>query len=220
MPEGDVLVHAGDWCKDYGDLEEMKAFADWIAEQPYGAKVVIAGNHDFPAYTTHAECQAIFEQHGIHYLRDSWVEIQGVKFWGSPWQPEFCGMAFNLPRGDRLWDKWRLIPKDVDVLVTHGPPYGILDDTTPPDAILIGEATNDPHVGCKQLLRRIKQVKPKLHCFGHIHVSRGQEEVDGTTFINACNGGRHMSMGSKPSLELVETTGFRRDPMVFDLEVP
>lgn len=216
MPEGDVLIHAGDWCHGFGSVAEMKRFADWIAEQPYAAKIVIAGNHDFPAQDNEARCRGNFRKRGVHYLRDSGVDIDGVSFWGSPWQPEYGGMAFNLPRGDDLWDKWRRIPKALDVLITHGPPLGILDNATSPDD-LFGE---DRSVGCKQLLRRVRQVKPKLHCFGHIHVSHGREEIDGTCFINAANASGHMAMGMKLSEELVEKTSFRRDPVVFDLETP
>jgi predicted phosphodiesterase len=215
MPEGDVLVHAGDWCQDYGSLDEMMRFADWIAEQAYDAKVVIGGNHDFPAQDNNARCHEHFRKLGVHYLQDSGVRIAGAMFWGAPWQPEFGNMAFGLPRGGALWDKWRRIPQDVDVLITHGPPHGILDNAVPPEDLF----SQDRLVGCEQLLRRVRQIKPKLHCFGHIHASRGREEIDGTCFINAANAGSYMAMGSKLSAELIEETKFRRDPMVYDLEV-
>jgi Icc-related predicted phosphoesterase len=212
MPEGDVLIHCGDWCKDYGSVKEMKAFADWIASLPYKRKIVIAGNHDFPAQDNDAQAKGNFRKRDIIYLKDSGVELDGVKFWGSPWQPEFCDMAFNLPRGEALWDKWRRIPKDIDVLISHGPPQDILDNAVPPGAIF-----GDNHVGCDQLLRRVRQVKPKLHCFGHVHSGRGIAEHDGTWFVNASIVRAHIPMGSKPSMALAEEHGGLNAPIVFDL---
>jgi len=213
MPEADVLIHCGDWCKDFGSVSEMKEFADWVEAQPYKHKIVIAGNHDFPAQDNDARCKGNFKKRGIHYLKDSGVMLDGVKFWGSPWQPEFGGLAFNLPRGERLWDKWRRIPKDIDVVVSHGPPQGILDNVAHPDDLFGGES----HVGCDQLLRRIRQVKPRLHCFGHVHVDYGVVEQDGVWFVNAaiCKG--HASMGSKLSPELAEKVGLN-PPILFDLQ--
>ena len=84
--------------------------------------------------------------------------------------------------------------------------------------MLFGVSDQDPNVGCRQLMARVRQVKPKLHCFGHIHVSRGREVHGDTTFINAANGGRHMPMGAKLSFEQVKKTRFRTDPMAFDIE--
>ena len=93
----------------------------------------------------------------------------------SPYQPEFCDWAFNLPANSpQIKQVWSKIPDDVDVLITHGPPAGILDKTF--DGI---------RVGCPQLLQRIKQVKRRLHVFGHIHEGYGREEHDSTIFVNA-----------------------------------
>ena len=85
-------------------------------------------------------------------------EIDGVKFWGSPWQPAFYDWAFNVPRGRQLAEMWALIPDDTDVLITHTPPYGILD-----------QVENGELVGCEDLREALLRVKPKLHVFGHIH---------------------------------------------------
>lgn len=213
MPEGDVLIHCGDWCKDFGNVDEMKRFADWMEAQSYDSKVVIAGNHDFPAQDNDARCKGNFKKRGIHYLKDSGVTIDGRVFWGSPWQPEFGGLAFNLPRGERLWDKWRRIPPKTDVLVTHGPPFEILDNAVHPDNLF----AEDKPVGCRQLLRRVRQVRPKVHCFGHVHVDYGVKEIEGTTFVNAaiCKG--HLSMGSKPTKEAADKFGGLRKPVVVDV---
>jgi predicted phosphodiesterase len=99
-----------------------------------------------------------------------------VKVWGSPWQPEFYNWAFNLPRqGAELKEVWNMIPSDVDILITHGPPYGHLDYV----------AYSKQNVGCELLRDRIDLIKPKIHVFGHIHSSYGYK-FDGTThFFNA-----------------------------------
>jgi len=91
------------------------------------------------------------------------VIIEGVKFYGSPWQPRFFDWAFNLDRGEEIKKKWDLIPMDTDVLITHGPPYGILDLTHE------GEK-----VGCEELMKAVLRVQPKIHIFGHIHEAYGE----------------------------------------------
>src|SRR5690606_27797878 len=111
---------------------------------------------------------------GLTYLRDAGVEIDGVRFWGSPWQPEFFDWAFNLPRGEALAARWALVPEDTDVLITHGPPRGILDRTV----------TGTP-VGCDDLRAALDRLAPRLHVFGHIHEAYGRVEGPRTTFVNA-----------------------------------
>jgi hypothetical protein len=98
-----------------------------------------------------------------------------VKIWGSPWQPEFHNWAFNLPRGEKLKEKWDMIPTDVDILVTHGPAFGKLD-FVPYDGV---------NVGCEDLLSKIQEVKPKIHVCGHIHEGYGYVFDGNTHFINA-----------------------------------
>jgi predicted phosphodiesterase len=171
VPAGDVLVHAGDGC-GRGTLDEARAWAEFMRRQPHPHKVVIAGNHDRCFESDFDEAAALFE--GLHFLHDSACEIAGLRFWGAPWQPWFLSWAFNLPRGPELAAKWALIPDDTDVLVTHGPPMGILDRT------YAGEP-----VGCEELRAALRRVRPRLHVFGHIHEGYGTAEVDKTTFVNA-----------------------------------
>ena len=107
---------------------------------------------------------------------------EGFHLPSSPWQPAFCSWAFNLKRdGDEIRAVWGKIPDDTDILITHGPPYGILDSTD-----------LDDHVGCRALLSRVQAIRPKLHVFGHIHEGHGKEQVDeqSTIFVNAsiCDG--------------------------------
>jgi len=118
-----------------------------------------------PSQTSPAKKLGGLLKNATCYLENSGVEIDGVKFWGSPWQPEFFNWAFNLPRGRRLAEIWALIPDDTEVLITHTPPYGILD-----------RVDSGEHVGCEDLRRALQRVKPKVHVFGHIHEDRGVVE--------------------------------------------
>ncbi len=172
IPDGDLLIHAGDGTFE-GTLAEVADFLKWLAGLRHPHKVLIAGNHDWLFQKDPALARSIVPA-GITYLEDSGVEIGGLRIYGSPWQPEFLRWAFNLPRGPRLREKWSRIPRDVDVLVTHGPPAGILDLT--PD----GE-----HVGCADLRRAVERVKPRLHVFGHIHHGHGVQDIGPTRFVNA-----------------------------------
>ena len=172
IPAGDVYVHAGD-LTTMGSLENAAELNDYLGALPHPHKVVIAGNHDWCFEREPERAQALMT--GAIYLQDESVTIDGIKFYGSPWQPWFYDWAFNLKRGKDIAEKWAMIPEDTDVLVTHGPPRGFGDRTF--------DGRNE---GCDDLLVRVRQIKPKLHIFGHIHEAAGQWEEGGTTFINAC----------------------------------
>lgn len=171
IPDGDVFIHAGDITRR-GSLSEMEDFNDWLGELPHKHKVIIAGNHDWCFERTNEEARAILIN-GT-YLQDESVIIGGIKFYGSPWQPEFYNWAFNLPRGDDLKEKWDFIPNDVDVLITHGPRFGVLDE------VLSGERT-----GCNELLKVVDNIQPKFHVFGHIHEAYGMVKGSSICSINA-----------------------------------
>lgn len=175
LPGGPILVHAGD-VSGRGTETEIRHFLDWFSKLPYMHKVLIAGNHDFFFEVAKPEEVAalIAEYPGITYLNDSGATIEGIKFWGSPITPFFHNWAFNRWPNE-IKPHWDMIPEEVDVLITHGPPKGILDYT---------EYDRD-NVGCSLLLEKVKQVKPKVHVFGHIHEARGKQEIDDTVFINA-----------------------------------
>ena len=141
--------------------------------------MVIAGNHDRCLEADPRLGPEVFA--GCHYLLDSGVEIGGVTFWGSPWQPWFFDMAFNLERGAELREKWDLIPAQVDVLITHGRPHFVLDRTE------TGE-----NVGCEELRAATQRTCPRLHVFGHIHQGHGWRRLGRTLHVNASNcAGRH-----------------------------
>ena len=172
LGSGDVLVHAGD-CTNVGKVGEIKDFLNWFSNTDYTHKIFIAGNHDFGFELVH-DIAPEYKEKGVHYLFDSEVVIDGVKFYGSPWQPEFYDWAFNLPRGEKLAEKWALIPNDTDILITHGPAYQMLDWTL-----------NNQLVGCQDLFNRIMTVKPKIHVCGHIHCAYGQKYFNDVEFLNA-----------------------------------
>jgi len=185
VPDGDVLVHAGDLTMR-GTAEEIARFDSWLAAQPHREKIVVAGNHDF-LFEREPERARQLLTAGT-YLCDSGLTVEGVRFWGSPWQPWFMDWAFNLPRGSALEARWRLIPEGTDVLVTHSPPHGILDEVARLLSFEI-EAGHGPdaHVGCEELRKAVERLRPRLHVFGHIHESYGRESRDGVAFVNASN---------------------------------
>lgn len=172
IPDGDILIHAGDFCL-HGDLSELDDFNDFLGSLPHRHKIVIAGNHDVCLEQQPGESRSRLTN--AVYLQDQSVSLEGITFYGSPWQPEFQGWAFNLPRGKALREKWDLIPEDTGILITHGPPHGILDLT------MVGDNAGD-----EELTRAIKRVKPSIHAFGHMHESYGILKKGPTTFVNAC----------------------------------
>lgn len=170
LPDGDVFLHAGDLTQR-GTLEQLADVADWMRSLPHRHKLVIAGNHDFALERKPAEARALF--HGLTYLEDQEVTLEGVRFYGSPWQPWFHSWAFNLHRGAPIDAVWQKIPAGVDVLITHGPPKGM------GDRVYDGE-----RVGCDDLLRHLPRVGAKVHVFGHIHEDRGEWQHGVTRVVN------------------------------------
>jgi Icc-related predicted phosphoesterase len=179
-PEGDILVHAGDFTM-IGRSERIEEFGDWLRDSPFSAVVIIAGNHDILFQREPEKARKLLLKHDkIHYLEDTGCTIDGISFYGTPWQPEFgYGWAFTLSAEEELKKKWQSIPSDVQVLITHGPPAGILDFTV-----------DRNHAGSASLLAEISQrIKPQLHLFGHIHEGHGICRIGETIFVNAsiCN---------------------------------
>ena len=173
LPEGDMLIHAGD-VSGQGKGLEVERFLKWFSEQPYEHKIFIAGNHDFFFERMPESYILSLIPSNVIYLNDSGVTINGVKIWGSPVQPWFYDWAFNRQRGSEILKHWDLIPSDTDILITHGPVHGILDKTQ-----------NGSSAGCMDLLNTVRRIRPKFSICGHIHEAYGQETSLGTTFINA-----------------------------------
>ena len=189
LPGGDLLIHAGDFMNSgYNPIEAMEFFK-WFDEiDNYDFKVFIAGNHDRWMQDKTEESRGILTGYKtIDYLQDDWMivgdsdphdpNVKTAKIYGSPWQPEFYNWAFNLPRnGDELKSKWDMIHEDTDILITHGPAWGFLDDV---------EGRRGQHLGCELLTERIKQIKPKIHICGHIHSGHGHYFDGHTHYFNA-----------------------------------
>jgi Icc-related predicted phosphoesterase len=193
IPEGDILIHAGDLSPS-GKSGEVAAAAKWLASLPHQYKIAIAGNHDLLFERSPSQAVALLRSAGVSYLQDTGIKVEGLSIYGSPWQPEFMHWAFNVPRGSlaRYWDQ---IPSGLDILVTHGPPFGILDQAISPGKRRLAgwedeEAfAGSEHVGCRELLAAVERTRPRVHVFGHIHNGYGTSRNEHTVFYNAslCN---------------------------------
>lgn len=176
MPKGDVLIHAGD-ATQIGKPEECLEFISWFQAQRYPYKLFVPGNHDFGFDRQAWLRQLLHAPHrGVYFLQDSGVEIGGLLFYGAPWIPNLKGWAFY---GDELLLtlKFAKIPDQTNVLITHGPPEGLMDDC-------------GHHVGSPELKKRLEQLRPlghlKLHVFGHIHEGYGRQ--NGSVNAAICTG--------------------------------
>lgn len=175
IPSGDVLVHAGDGTNS-GKPEDIRAWLEWVGSQPHRHKIVIAGNHDW-VFERDPEAARRLVPEGVTYLQDSGCILDGVRFWGSPWQPSYSTWAFYLPGASQgIRERWDRIPSDTDVVVTHTPPHGILDKA----------GRKEGRLGCEELTIRLSAIKPQLHIFGHVHEAHGTRRKAGTLHVNAC----------------------------------
>ncbi len=190
LPEGDVLIHTGDFSYT-GNVRETEDFLKWLKDLPFKDIVFIEGNHDFlgennPSKFT--ELYIIHYREGIHHLRNSSCIIDGIKFYGSPVSPFFYAWAWNVHRGNDIKLVWDRIPVDTNILLTHGPIYGILDKTK-----------RGEEVGCADLRNRIQNLKElKVHQNGHIHESYGEQTINGVKYINACVLNERYQIQNKP----------------------
>nr|XP_022324332.1 metallophosphoesterase MPPED2-like [Crassostrea virginica]XP_022324333.1 metallophosphoesterase MPPED2-like [Crassostrea virginica] len=220
IPDGDVLLHAGDFT-NIGWPGEVKEFNEILGRLPHKHKIVIAGNHDLTFDDQMiAENPKGLEIFGLNlervktyltsegvsntkdlltncvYLEDASIELCGIKIHGSPWQPEYFDWGFNLPRGQPCLTKWNRIPCDTDILITHSPPLGHGD-----------KCYDGVRAGCLELLNTIqKRVQPKFNIFGHIHEGYGCSTDGVTTYINAST----CTLQYKPT----------NPPIVFDFPLP
>jgi len=183
LPDGDMLIHAGD-ATMMGTKEEVERFDMWLGTLNYKYILFVPGNHDF-----------LFEKHSDSLLSNATVlinkeiVIDGIKFWGSPYTLIFGGWVF-MKTDDKLNDIWKLIPDDVDVVITHGPPRGILDLSV----------KYNKNSGSQSLLGRIRIVKPKVHVFGHIHEAHGEQYNRGMHYVNASLLNEYYQYVNKPTV--------------------
>lgn len=194
---GDLLIIAGDLTANGRELEYFDCF-DWIEAQNYRKKILIAGNHDMQMQEENYQGPIGDVKEAFEYLCDSGTEFEGFKIWGSPWSLWFKGInphctAFTGDEDD-LDRKFSLIPQDIDILVTHSPPHGILDELDR------GKKTKQTlHGGSKWLAFHSRRVRPKLHVFGHIHEGYGRTKIwysksGGTELVNAS----HVDVNYRP----------------------
>jgi Icc-related predicted phosphoesterase len=180
LPKGDVLIHAGDFTWVGKEIPTLD-YLDWFESQPFKYKIFVSGNHDF--YFEHGRNLNRLTGRGFYYLMNSEIVLdKQIRIWGSPFTPEFMNWAF-MGTPSTLKPVWDQIPEQLDILITHGPPFQILDRTL-----------DGFNVGCPLLLEKVKKAKPKYHIFGHIHEGYGMWEQGGITFINAslCNADYHL----------------------------
>lgn len=195
LPDGDVLIHAGD-ITHQGEVYILNKFLKWFDSQPHKYKIFIAGNHDWcfdKRHYLYADTETIIKKYEgkIKFLHhESYVIPEyGIKFFGSPYTPFFCNWAFNVHRGF-LCHYWDQIDDDTNVLITHGPCYGILDANNANE--LCGDA---------ELLHRVKQLKLlQYHIFGHIHTNGPiqKKKIDNVTFVNASVLNENYELKNKP----------------------
>ena len=160
LPEADVVVHSGDFCMN-GEEREALDFLNWFCALPYRHKIFICGNHDDCLYGANIDGLP----DNVHYLCNSGIEIDGLKFYGVPMFLEDCVT-------DRQSRNYAAIPEDTDILVTHSPAYGILD---------FDDGVN---CGSEELLESVVKIYPNAHLFGHIHLQHGIKDVNGIIFSN------------------------------------
>lgn len=189
LPDGDMLIHAGDWT-NRGLFDKMHEFLTWFKNQPHKYKVLIPGNHELSLDSLNKHnAMALVQNYlgkNFHFLISDLIEIEGLKIYGTPFSPIWNHpWAFQRQRGKDIAMEWAKIPDETNILITHGPPYGILDSI---EMDLFNRQQNrDQHQGCVDLTNRVGELEQlKLHVFGHLHHDGGKStQIAGVTFANA-----------------------------------
>jgi Icc-related predicted phosphoesterase len=184
VPDGDVLIHAGDFTMFSKSMTAIGDFNTWLGELPHRLKICVPGNHEF--FLEAAPSQRSLLSNATVLINEG-IEIDGFRIWGSPVTPLYGG-AFGLSSAADRRQLYAQIPEDTDLLITHGPPFGILD-------IVPG---SELHSGCHELLEAVVRIRPKLHVFGHAHGAHGIFQTDHTTFVNAALLGIHGDLDKSP----------------------
>lgn len=177
LPKADVIVHSGD-ASFSGSDSEMLDFLNWFCNLDYLYKIFVAGNHDDCLYGEQIEGLP----ENCHYLYHSGVEIEDIKFWGVPL---FVGDSLKEGHTKQIMAQ---IPDNTDVLISHSPPYGILD------------FDDNINYGCRDLLKAIERINPRYHLFGHIHANYGIQKIGQTTFVNSAIMNGMYELVNKPKL--------------------
>lgn len=191
VPKCDLLIHCGDFS-NMGYLHECESFLSWFSGCPAREKIFIAGNHD-KSYQEEPwiKEQTLNQWPEIHYLENSGINLFGLNIWGSPYSLAFYDWAFQIRRDNEYATAfWSQIPKDTNILITHGQPYGVHDTS-------VYEGPNK-HLGDSWLLARIEEVKPEIYCGGHFHQNWGKQKIDNITYINATSCDENLKAVNKP----------------------
>jgi len=183
IPAGDIFIHAGDFTMFSRSLRGIVDFNEWLGELPHQHKIVVPGNHE-TFLQTDPENRSLIGNATV--LINQAATVAGLRIWGSPVTPS--GPAFGIRSDEKRERLYCSIPADTEVLITHGPPFGILDCN--PRSTL--------HQGDRVLLEAVKRVRPKIHVFGHIHGAYGIMQDEHTTFVNAGLLGRDGDLDKKP----------------------
>ena len=187
LPPGDLLIHAGDTLfkglDKFGNASIQRASA-WLTQQRSKKRVLIAGNHDMPLEEIGA---AEVKKEFSGYIEDELVTLEGLRIYGSPLSRPYkhggeteegdvlgINKAFQTDTFHRVA---RIPNANVDILLTHGAPEGM------------SEEVNGSHVGCPVLMRKVRELRPRLHIFGHVHRQGAKRVVidQDTVYVNACN---------------------------------
>ncbi|UAJ09935.1 metallophosphatase domain-containing protein [Glacieibacterium megasporae] len=190
LPAGDLLIHCGDMFNLSSKApQQLAAMDEWFGRQKFARILCTGGNHD---RLLQAELQRRPQPfRNAHVLKDEVVEFRGLKIFGAPWVPELRTHAFFKDRAG-LTAAWAQVPADIDILITHTPPQGILDTSS-----------RGRSCGCPSLADELKRIAPRVHCFGHVHAAAGRRQVGKTLYLNAAS--------------LDGDTGTMRAPVMFTL---
>lgn len=186
LPDGDVLIHCGDLTYR-GDIQESYQQLVWLSVQKHKFKIVVAGNHELGWQSDEVRRWLFAGFPRLINLHNNGISLYGIEFWGSPVQPCFHNWAFQKQRGKELQEHWKQIPEGTDVLITHGPPKGFGDMNI-----------HDGRFGDDDLLNRVLEIKPQIHCYGHAHHGYGEYFFEGIHFINAAQLNENYQLSNKP----------------------
>ena len=184
VPDGDLLIHAGDFTNFSKSQIEIIEFNVWLGELPHRHKIVVPGNHEFFLEADPSK-RSLLSNASV--LINEAVQVEGLRIWGSPITPLYGG-AFGMSSAADRRRLYAHIPDDTDVLITHGPPFGILDMM--PNSSL--------HTGCRELFDAVIRVKSKVHVFGHLHGAHGIFQTKNTIYVNAALCGPHAEIDNGP----------------------
>jgi predicted phosphohydrolase len=167
IPNGDVFIHCGDAVIYLTSGRDLVRFNQFVGQLPHRYKLFISGNHCICLDPTRPDLSRQILSN-MTYLQDELIEIEGVRIYGTPWRPKrgfiYPAEAFGYDPKLIRSDIWSHIPEDIDILLTHGPPYSVRDY----------HPLTDELIGCPGLLDEVvTRVRPRIHLFGHMHECRG-----------------------------------------------